>query len=76
MQARQCNLCKFWNFEDMSNYGAEIGKCLRYPPILDPNRIKRMAYEHDELKKLGSSIDYGFPLTTKSQWCGEFKVEI
>ena len=76
MQARQCEFCKFWAFENMNDYDVEIGKCLRYPPTLDPNRIKRMVYDYDELKKLGACADYGSPSTTKSQWCGEFKAKL
>ena len=76
MQAKRCEFCKFWVSEDMNDQSIKIGKCLRYPPTLDTNRVKRLVYKHDELKKLGLSVHYDFPFTVQSQWCGEFNAKI
>jgi hypothetical protein len=74
-----CSHCRYWKKTPETLRGKAdpisgdmLGNCHRYPPALDQNWV-RPPEEGDG--PCGPECDYAFwvhPLTTDSDWCGEF----
>ena len=65
-----CKRCRFWEWYETNGYGVDIGRCLRFPPVLDRDRAA--IYDDAERERLGNVIFFDWPLTPESVWCGEY----
>lgn len=74
MNGQRCDCCQYWRFDDdtdSTNHPLErdwfVGECKRFPPTRRPDAA-------DEL--IQASDAFESPITTASNWCGEFKIRV
>ena len=71
--SESCQNCRFWKEID------HAGVCRRYPPQMDipvRNAFVESRSLNDKIAELMESTcadEFRFPITTSSEWCGEYQ---